>query len=190
MFDSCRRLLKAGGRVVLMNDCNILNKHTKNELEVTFNKRETSWDWANYLRSIRPIEHRNARPFQIMRREIVEAANPDLAAKDVEALVWCSAGMLKPAIEVLAKNYKPGDRLPPRLTVDWCRNPETGEFAERLFDPYKLAQMLEERGMAAKVLHCFRRTPLHFLNNLQFRPLNQVLFNRKPEFAIVASARR
>lgn len=188
MFDNCGRLLKPGGRIVLLNDCNILNKHTKDELEVTFNKRETSWDWANYLRSIRPIEHRDARPFQIARKEIVEAANPNLAAEDVDGLIWCSAGMLKPEIEKLAKNYKPGDSLPPRRKVDWCRNPETGEFAERLFDPYELAEMLEERGMSAKVLHCFRRIPLRFLNNIQFRPVNDILFNRKPEFAIVALA--
>ena len=113
MFDNCSRLLKPGGRIVLLNDCNILNKDTKDEFEVTFNKRETSWDWANYLRSIRPIEHRDARPFQITRKEIVKAANPNLAADDVEALVWCSAGMLKPEIEKLAKDYKPGDSLHP-----------------------------------------------------------------------------
>ena len=80
--------------------------------------------------------------------------------------------MLKPEIEKLAK----------------ARNPETGEFAERLFDPYELAEMLEERGMSAKVLHWFRRIPLRFLNNIQFRPVNDFLFNRKPDFAIVALA--
>jgi SAM-dependent methyltransferase len=188
MFDNCARLLKPGGRIVLLNDCNILNRHTKNGLEVTFNKRETSWDWANYLRSIRPIEHRDARPFQVMREEIIQAANPDITTDDVERLVWCTAGMLKPDIEKLAKDYKPGDSLPPRRKVDWCRNPETGEFAERLFDPYELAEMFKERGMSAMVLHCFRRIPLRFLNNIQFRPVNHILFNRKPEFAIVASA--
>lgn len=188
MFDSCRRLLKPSSRIVLLNDCNILNKQTKDELEATFNERETSWDWANYLRSIRPIEHGNARPFQIMRKEIVEAANPNLAPDDVGDLVCCSAGMLKPDIEKLAKDYKPGDSLPRRRKVDWCRNPETAEFAERLFNPYELAEMLEERGMSAKVLHCFRRIPLRFLNNIQFRPVNDILFNRKPAFAIVATA--
>jgi hypothetical protein len=125
-----------------------------------------------------------------MRKEIIEAANGSLAAEKVEQLVWCSAGMLKPEIEKLVKDYKAGDRLPPRRTVDWCRNPETGEFAERLFDPYKLAEMLEERGMSAKVLHCFRRVPFCFLNNIQFRPVNDILFNRKPQFAIVGVSPR
>ncbi len=188
MFDSCARLLVPGGRVLLFNDCNILSRSTRDALEITFDKRENSWEWASYLKSIRPVEHADARPFKVMRREIVEAANSNLTERQIAEIVYCSAGMLRSEIEHLARNYKPGDRLPKRALLDWCRNPDTGEYAERLFDPYQLANMLNERGLKAKVYHSFRRQPLQLLNKIQCRPLNKLLFNIKAEFAIVATA--
>lgn len=186
MFDNCVRLLAPNGTIILWNDCNLFNRKIKNGLEKTFNKREDSWEYCEYLRSIRPIEHGDARPFAVMRREIIEAANPSLDRQEIELLAWCTAGMLKPRIEQLAKTYTNGVELPDRSKIDWCRNPLTGEYAERLFDPYELAEKLKRRGLVTKVHHAFRRWPLRLLNSIQFRLLNNLLFDVKSVFIVLA----
>jgi ubiquinone/menaquinone biosynthesis C-methylase UbiE len=186
MFDSCARLLRRGGRLVILNDSNLRNRKVKREHEAMWNERERSWDWSNYLRSIRPVEHGNARPFELMRREIVEAANPTLNEVSVQLVVNATAGMLKPEIEEIAVSFNEDTRLPRRPELDWCRNPLTGEYAERLLDPFELADMMRRRGFAVKVRHGFRRKPLNLLNGVQSKPLNIALFNLRPLFVLVA----
>lgn len=186
MFDTCARLLKKAGRLIIVNDTNVLNRAVRSETEAMWQKRENAWEWSSYLKSIRPIEHGEARPFSVMRREIVTAARPSLDASSVEAVVNATAGLLKSDIEAIARDYKPGDSLPKVPELDWCRNPLTGEYAERLLDPYGMAKMLRERGFSVKVLHGFRRWPLRLLNTIQFRPLNMFLFNVRPIFIILA----
>jgi hypothetical protein len=62
----------------------------------------------------------------------------------------------------------------------------TGEYAERLLDPYELEQMLNETGFKTKVRHAFRKFPLNLLNGIQFRPLNNYLFNLHGLFVVYA----
>src|SRR5271166_4952899 len=57
MFDNCARLIRRGGRMVIVNDCNVIDRKLRRETEEMWYKREHSWDWSNYLRSIRPVEH-------------------------------------------------------------------------------------------------------------------------------------
>src|SRR5262249_33665903 len=105
MFDSCARLLRRGGRMIIINDCNLRNPRTRHEVEKMWTQRERSWDWSNYLRSIRPIEHAEAKPFELMRREIVQAANPSLDNASVQSIVDTTAGMLKLEIERIAASF-------------------------------------------------------------------------------------
>ena len=56
-------------------------------------EREKSWEWARYLRSIRPLEHGEARPF-VMRREIIETVRPSLDESSIKAIVKATAGLL------------------------------------------------------------------------------------------------
>jgi ubiquinone/menaquinone biosynthesis C-methylase UbiE len=186
MFDSCARLIRRGGRVVIVNDCNLRNRKVKQEMEAMWSERERSWDWSNYLRAIRPVEHGEARPFELMRREIVEAANPTLEEANVQSIVDATAGMLKPEIEEIAASFNNDTRLPPRPKFDWCRNPMTGEYAERLLDPFELADMMRGRGFSVTIRHGFRRKPLNLLNGVQFKPLNIALFDLRPLFVLVA----
>jgi len=190
MFENCVRMLAPGGTIILCNDCNFLHKRTRESVNETFEKRENSWEWCAYLKSIRPIEHANARPFAVIRKEIVRQANPSLNERDVEAIAWVAAGMLKPQIESLARSYKTGDVLPLRRSHDWCRDPITGEYAERLFDPYELASKFRRLGLSARVLHDFRRWPLCLANSIRIRALNNALFQIKPSFTVVATSAR
>jgi SAM-dependent methyltransferase len=189
MFDNCARLLRRGGRVVIMNDCNLRNRKVKQEIEAMWNQRERSWEWSNYLRNIRPVEHSEARPFELMRREIVEAANRALEETSVQSIVDATAGMLKPEIEEIAVSFNKDTRLPPRRKLDWCRNPLTGEYAERLLDPFDLADMMRRRGFSVQIRHGFSRKPFNLLNGIQFKPMNIALFNLRPLFVLVAEKR-
>ena len=83
MFRSCARLLKRGGRMVLINDQNCLHKKTRETIENMWKQREHSAEWCDYLRRIRPIEHADAKPFAQVREEIIKKANPHLAPEIV-----------------------------------------------------------------------------------------------------------
>lgn len=184
MFERCRTLLKPGGKLFLLNDSNALNRTTRDETEAMWTQREHSWDWVEQLKKWRPVEHGNAKPFAVMREDIVRKANPSLKDSDVSLIVDKTAGLIRNQIERIARDY-PGAEFPSIGRFDRCRNPETGEYAERLLDPFNLAAMLRDQGFKTKVRHYFRRFPLHLLNGIQFRPINQALFNLRGAFVVV-----
>ncbi|HZS55208.1 MAG TPA: methyltransferase domain-containing protein [Bryobacteraceae bacterium] len=186
MFARCRDLLKPGGSLFLINDANVLNRKTREEITEMWELREHSWDWVAQLKKWRPVEHAEAKPFAVMREEIVRLANPRLDPAAVKIIVTNTAGLIKPEIEQIAINYKPGFSFPEIGTYDRCRNPETGEYAERLLDPFALSKMLKKLGFRkTQVRHYFRRFPLNFTNGIQFRPINNLLFDLRGVFIVV-----
>jgi SAM-dependent methyltransferase len=187
MFRRCAELLKPGGTMILINDSNPLHRQTRDETIAMWRERETSWDWIEKLRNWRPIEHSEAKPFAVMREEIVRAANSNLEDFAVRAVVEGTAGLLKSEIDGIALNYRSGMQMPVLGEYDRCRNPETGEYAERLLDPYTLADMLKDAGFKTKVRHMFRKFPINLTNSIQFRPLNNILFNIRGIFVILAT---
>ena len=78
MLMECARIMRPGGNLMLINDCNVLNREVRENITAMWHKRERDWKWSDYLRSIRPIEHGGAKPFAIRREEIIRAANPSL----------------------------------------------------------------------------------------------------------------
>ena len=185
MFARCYDLLKPGGKIFLLNDSNALHTATRVETMAMWQEREHSWEWVAQLKHWRPVEHGNAKPFAVMREEIVREANPSLPDAAVSEIVTNTAGLLRDQIEDLARKYRPGMNFPEVGELDRCRNPETGEYAERLLDPYGLADLLSKAGFEAQVRHSFRRFPLNLANGIQFRPLNDYLFNLRGSFIIV-----
>jgi hypothetical protein len=184
MLERCFTLLQPSGNLILVNDQNILNRKVRDETVSMWKERELSWKWCEYLRSIRPIEHGDAKPFAVMREEIVRGANPNLEQRTIQMLVNVTAGLRKSEIEQLAVNFKPGMPLPTKPDYDWCRNPLTGEYAERLFDPFVLANVMKRAGFRTRVRHFFRKFPLNLANSIQFRPLNYLLFNMRSVFVL------
>jgi SAM-dependent methyltransferase len=161
MFARCWELLKPGGKLILVNDNNIYHHETREEIIAMWQEREHSWDWVEKLKNWRPVEHANAKPFAVMREEIVRAANQQLDDNSVTTIVAETAGLLNGEIEDIARCYKPGFQFPALNQYDRCRNPETGEYAERLLDPFHLAGMLRKKGFGkTQVRHYFRRFPL------------------------------
>lgn len=185
MFSRCRELLRPGGKVFLLNDSNVLNSKTRDETVEMWKLRENSWDWVAQLQKWRPVEHANAKPFAVMREEIVRAANPSLDDRAVTIIVENTAGLVKPEIASIAQDYQSDVGFPKIGRYDRCRNPETGEYAERLLDPFQLASMLSSVGFVAHVRHAFRRFPLNLLNGIRFRPVDNILFELRGAFIVV-----
>jgi SAM-dependent methyltransferase len=187
MFDECHRLLKPGKRLVIANDSNRFNPECRESTFKMWKERDTSWQHTEWLKKeIRPVEHKDARPYAAMREDFVRRAAPELNEAVLAKLVAATAGMIGSEIGEATRAYMAGGILPTPPEFSWCRNPETGEYAERLLDPFKLVEMLNQRGFQARVGHAFTKFPHRLLNNIQFRPLNIKLYAMRPLFVLLA----
>ncbi|MBL8764642.1 MAG: class I SAM-dependent methyltransferase [Phycisphaerae bacterium] len=187
MFVVMARLLRRGGIALITNDNNALNDETVRENSAMWERRDRSAEFVDGLRRERPIENRDAKPYASMRREIIVAADPALAGAELDRLVAGTAGMIRPDILRSLDHFRSSGRVPSPPRHSWCRNPETGEFCERLLDPYDLAAKMESHGFRARVRHAFGRFPATLLNGVRLAPLNRALFQRKPVFVIAAT---
>lgn len=188
MFRNCYRLLKPGGKALIVNDSNRFNADARQHSWEGWTERDESWEHVNWLKSeVRPVEHADARPYGVMREEIIRAASSSLSDDEVAQLRHQTAGMIRPEIEQAVRTYKETGALPERDEFGWCRNPETGEYSERLLDPFELKRLLKEAGFKVQLRHVFRKMPLRLFNGIEFRPLNMRLFALRPLFALVAT---
>ena len=187
MLLACHRLLRPGGRIVITNDNNALNRRQLDEIRAMWQRRDTDWGYIQELKGERPEENRDIQPYAAMRASIIAAANPELRPDDAERMARATAGLTRPAIERLAAAYTPGGALPTPPRLSWCRNPETGEYCERQLDPFAVADLMRASGFEAQVRHGFRRRPLSWLNGLSARPLNHFLYQLGPFFLLVGA---
>jgi len=186
MFDNCHRLLKRGGVAVIVNDSNQFNEASRRHSWDDWQARDESWEHVDWLKSeVRPIEHADARPYGVMREEMIRQFAPSLNDDSVAALREATAGMIRPEIEAAVTDYKAFGKLPKRDPFSWCRNPETGEYSERLLNPFELADMLKARGFKVQLRHLFRKMPYRLFNRSP-RIGNRMLFRLRPEFVLVA----
>lgn len=187
MFDACHRLLRPGGTAVIANDSNRYNAAARNHSWEGWTERDESWDHVEWLKSeVRPVEHAAAEPYGVMREKTIRATAPDLDDSSVARLRAATAGMIHNEIGPAVEQFKRDGSLPTRDEFGWCRNPETGEYSERLLDPFELRNMLQARGFKVQLRHLFRKMPLAVFNGVQFKPLNIRLFALRPQFVLVA----
>lgn len=187
MFANCFRLLKPGGTTVIVNDSNRFNAAARAHSWEGWTERDESWDHVEWLKTeVRPVEHADAKPYGVMREEMIRAAAPDLDDATVARLRAATAGMVGPEIEAATDRFKADGTLPVRDEYGWCRNPETGEYSERLLNPFELRDMLKAHGFKVQLRHLFRKMPMRLLNGVAFRPLNIRLFALRPQFVLVA----
>lgn len=187
MFRNCYRLLKPSGVALIVNDSNRYNAAARAHSWEGWTERDQSWEHVEWLKKeVRPVEHADARPYGVMREEMIRAADNSLTDADVAALRSATAGMIQPEIEQAVAEYKRTGKLPKPDKFRWCRNPETGEYSERLLDPWELKQWLKDAGFEVQLQHVFRKMPLRALNGVNFRPLNKWLFGKRALFALVA----
>jgi SAM-dependent methyltransferase len=189
MFRRCFALLRPGGKLLILNDSNAYNTEFRESTFKMWKERDTSWEHAEWLkREIRPVEHANARPYKAMRESIIRETGLDLAEGDIASLAEATAGMIATEIAEACKEFKSSGKLPTKPRFSWCRNPETGEYAERLLDPFELRDMLKRAGFRdVRLRHGFTRWPHRWLNGVSFRPLNKFLFDRRGRFVLTAT---
>jgi SAM-dependent methyltransferase len=186
MFARCFALLRPGGHAVIVNDNNALNRKTVAENREMWHRRDTSQAYIDELKRERPIENRDIEPYAQMRARIVRECRPALTAEQVDDAVQATAGLTRAEIVRVLGDWAPGRPWPTRPAHSWCRNPETGEFCERLLDPYDLAARLRRAGFGVSVQHLFMRAPLRWLNRTGLRWVQQALFELRPIFVLVA----
>jgi len=187
MFRRCRDLLKPGGTILIVNDSNRYNSEFRESTFGMWKERDGSWEHAEWLkREIRPVEHAEAKPYAAMREAILSEEH-SFAKDDLVKVVTATAGMTRPEIKQAATTFKESRKLPTPDPFGWCRNPETGEYAERLLDPFELRDMLKDAGFRnVQLRHGFTKFPHRLLNGVALRPLNEFLFDRRGVFLLLA----
>lgn len=186
MFRRCAAILKPGGRCVVANDNNSLDRKNVATIRNMWQRRDRSWDYIEELKRDRPIENRDILPYAVMREQIVRQADPSLGEEAVAAIVDATAGLTQPDIERVAQDYASQTQLPTPPAYAWCRNPVTGEFCERLLNPFEIAECMTRHGFKTRVFHAFRKWPLRLANRIGVRALQTVLFNLRRLFVIQA----
>lgn len=188
MFARCHDLLKPGGRLLIYNDSNRYNSEFRESTLDMWKSRDTSWDHARWLEAeVRPVEHKGAKPYGAMREEIIKEVAPEMDDASLARLVSATAGMIRKQILKATEAYLKDRKLPVPPKFSWCRNPETGEYAERLLDPFELRDMLVAAGFRnVRLRHAFNKFPFSLVNGISFKPLNKWLFNKRGMFVLVA----
>jgi SAM-dependent methyltransferase len=183
------RLLAPGGRILITNTNNARSRAVVRENLRLWRQRDRSPQYIEQIKRERPIENADIEPYALMRRRIIMTEAPHLAAADVDALEAATAGQDRAEILASIERFERDGSLPTPPRLGWCRNPLTGEYCERLLDPHELVRMLQMVGIAARLEHRFTRWPLRLFNRVRLRPLNDLLFQLRPTFAVMGEQR-
>ena len=191
MFAECFRLLRPGGAAVIVNDSNRYNPDAREHSWGAWKDRDDSWEHVEWLKSeVRPVEHADAKPYGVMREDIIRASAPHLSSEDIAILRKATAGMVRTEIEAAVLAFERDGSLPAPDPYGWCRNPETGEYSERLLDPFELKDLLTNAGFKVQLRHLFRKMPFRLANSIALKAINLRLFAMRPHFVLVAKKPR
>ncbi|MBI4283998.1 MAG: methyltransferase domain-containing protein [Chloroflexi bacterium] len=182
------RVLRPGG-VLYLKDGN-------NALDIVGRyRRRKFWRGREYgpvdEASIRGTE--KAVPWQMVRREIIQAAYPQLEAPTLDLLARETRGMYGNEIGKAVEGYLREGQVLNKPAFQF-RDPVTGEYNEAEFNPYLLQKKLERSGFSAGIIRPYSpRRPLlpakGILLNLAidtiavFHPLSLII---APHFEIIA----
>jgi SAM-dependent methyltransferase len=186
MFERLFCVLRPEGRCIVVDDNNALNRRERLEHERMWRLRDESLEYIEQLKAERPIENESIEPYLQMRIRIVREYAAHLQTQHTEELARSTAGMTREAIRRIVVDWKPGYHLPAPPRYAWCRNPETGEYCERLLDPFWVADRMTAAGFRVRLEHAFRRVPLCWLNRCGLPALQRWLFELRPMFVLVA----
>jgi SAM-dependent methyltransferase len=187
MYERCYKILKPGARFIIANDSNAYNDEFRARNFAMWPERDESWEHARWLKEeVRPVEHADAKPYSAMREEMIRSVQPNISEEDMKRLVYATAGLAKDELYQAAEAFVSNGTLPVRPELSWCRNPETGEYAERLLDPFAIADGLKAVGFKVSIQHCFRKSPFNLINSIGIRSINKAIFRKKALFILVA----
>ena len=94
---------------VIVNDSHRYNAAARQHSWDGWAERDESWENVEWLKSeVRPVEHADAKPYGVMREEMIRAAAPDLNDAAIATLRFATAGILnqicdKPAMRASSR---------------------------------------------------------------------------------------
>jgi len=185
MFARCAKLLSPGGRLVVIDSNNALNLRVRRRNAAMWAERDRSREFCRALQEERPLDNAGIEPYACTRERVVRTANPSLDHESVDRIVEATAGLVAADIESIAEGYDGGAGLPTPPPMAWCRDPITGEYCERLLDPFWVRDAMAVHGFHAQVRLEFRRFPLWALNGLGWKPIASRLFRIKGGFIVL-----
>ena len=189
-FQRGREVLRPGGTFVIANDNNCLTRRHLNRIYTMWEKRDRSWEFIEELKKQRPEENKAIEPYAVMREKIIRSVSPDLDERAVQTLVTATAGQVRDTIFQSERRYLARGELPERPKYAWCRNPLTGEYCERQFDPFNLKRRFQRHGFRVRLLQdLWRGGPLRILTHIDVALLNRILFTYRAPFVLVARKR-
>ncbi len=136
-------------RVVHASGANIKNRRYVRKAEALQRQREyqgseKTWGWK---------ERDAVRPFLEIRKEMIAQFAPGLTIPEVEQLARQTRGLRLDDIQKAVEEYLERGEITyrPDHPTNTC-DPYTGNWAEHLMDPYRLALVLRAHGFEARVL--------------------------------------
>lgn len=98
-------------------------------------------------------ERDTLRSFLDIRREIIRNETGNLSLEEVEELAIKTRGLREDDLRKAVRNYIELGKFPPKVNhpTNTC-DPYTGNWAERLMNPYDLQTIMEEDGFVVKVM--------------------------------------
>ena len=188
MWAECRRLLSPGGRLLITNDNNLCNDDKVREALEQWERRDGDWDYINELKSRKPEEMQGIEPYRETRSRMIREVRDDLDDESVAKLAKATAGLVEADIREIGLNFKTDVDLPEPPKWSWCRDPETGEYVERLLDPFQLRDDIKAAGFdRCEVRLPFRRQPLRLMNGVTIDAFQKLIFKKKADFLLLAS---
>jgi SAM-dependent methyltransferase len=136
------RVLKPGGRFVIVDDNNALN------LKAAAQTREV-WDRFENGPPTDDIHgHRVREPYVDRRRRILREAFVSMSPTDIDRLALRTSYFKREEVLAAGRRFAETGELPDSVfRPDGCPvEPESGQYMENLIDPLRLAQELDEIG--------------------------------------------
>lgn len=168
-------LIPATSLVIFMvSSANGFNPYIKRQLTEIHHKSE----FVNRQEVYGHKKRDSLRAFAEIRRDIiVEYAKKNgmvLTNEVIDALVKGTRGMVKTDIEIAVNNYLSSGYLPkPSHPTNTC-DPYTGNWAERLLNPFQASDILERSGFTVKVVAGYYSSTTG-VKNIVFNLLNRII---------------
>ena len=182
------RVLRKGGVCYISDGNNALDIRSRHHRRQWWR----TWEYGPIAESIRRGTD-NPLPWLYIRRQMIEEKCSDFEPKVLDFLAKETAGMYGQQILQAVDDYLQKGRVLNKPSFKF-KNPETGEFNEFEFNPFRLKKQLEDNGFSVQILKpSFQITSYHsisaILRNLAihgikiFHPMSLLV---APRFEILA----
>ncbi len=148
LLERLNRILSPTGVLYISDDNN--NLFPLSFVSRWKSRKEAESGTEDMLRAARSREV-DRTPFRDLRAEMIHEKFPQVDQQTLNMLVKGTRGMTSNQVkEAVGEYVAHGER--PRKSAFPYRNPVTGEFAEKGFDPLNLARVLEKSGFKCRIL--------------------------------------